>query len=84
MEHGASYEDAYRYTQKLAFQAVETDVSYRILLSTNPVNGNVLDETASQMLGDERLDACFDAYEYIKNGINHIIPDGPSRPPFAT
>jgi len=79
LNKGIPYEIAYRHTQQLAFRAIEEEVLYLLLLKSKPVEG--LDQTVESLIGESALLECFDPYEYIKVGINHIVPDGPTEPP---
>lgn len=72
MEGGISYDDAYTYTQALAFQAVEQRRGLLDLLSEEPISERDL-RSAVDVLGKDRLAKCFNAMAYIKPGLEHLF-----------
>lgn len=68
MGAGVSYDDAYLYTQKCAFESV-TNQCHMFDMMCQTVISDSDNRTAQMILGEEKLRHSFDAINYIKDGI---------------
>lgn len=77
MEAGVGYDAAYEYTQRVGFAAVDQSRHLLELLETEPLDdipfGRQDPRTAKDILGKERLRACFDYRTYVERGINEMF-----------
>ena len=71
MEAGVDYNAAYDYLQQASFR---TDLALKQAVSELPLSG-ADPRTALLVLGQERLDQCFDAWAYVQPGIKHLFSD---------
>ncbi|MEK9173387.1 MAG: hypothetical protein AAB594_02350, partial [Patescibacteria group bacterium] len=69
---GIDYDTAYTYLQSAAFKATAEKRHLRGLLRTEWI-WSTDRRTAEDILGPDRLNACFDAKTYIEKGIEHIF-----------
>lgn len=69
MEEGVGYDEAYEYLQQASFRL---DVTLLQAVSEMPLSENDR-RTALDILGQPRLEGCFDAMAYIGPGIQHLF-----------
>lgn len=73
MESGIEYNVAYEYTQTAAFQP---DVAFKEAVTHMPMS-ETDPRTALSILGEERLEQCFDAWAYVRPGVEHLFRESP-------
>jgi adenylosuccinate lyase len=71
MEHGVEYDPAYEYLQEACF---DTTLTLSESMDKKPISDND-PRTGLDILGRERLDACFNAWEYVRPGVEHMFAD---------
>ncbi|TSC82010.1 MAG: adenylosuccinate lyase [Parcubacteria group bacterium Gr01-1014_20] len=75
MSSGLDYDTAYTYIQKAAFatdEDEENEVHLLVILSRMSISEDD-PRTAASILGEEELEACFNAKSYIEGGVEHIF-----------
>lgn len=72
MDEGVSYNDAYNYTQAVAFKAIEEEKEFSDLISKEPISERDARD-AESVLGHGQFETCFDVMSYIHDGIDYIF-----------
>lgn len=71
MEAGVEYNPAYKYLQRATFR---TDLTLKQALAELSIS-ETDPRTAVFILGQERLEACFDAWAYVRPGIEYMFQE---------
>ncbi len=72
LEAQVPYDDAYLYTQRLGFKAIDEGLSLVELLETELIS-EAIQRPAKDVLGEERLRGFFDHRAYVERGINEMF-----------
>jgi adenylosuccinate lyase len=81
MEAGVSYDEAYEYIQKVSFEATDTRTPLYDLVCrvSSPMVGSP-PRTVLGILGENKLKNCFDVWDYLSHGLDHLFRDLPDKP----
>ena len=71
MGAGVDYDTAYEHIQRLSFEAMSQEGQLEELLRTSPIGET--GKTALDLLGEEKLEACFNPENYVRRGIDAIF-----------
>lgn len=71
IEKGVDPNLAYEYTQAIAFETEKTGKKFFHMLVDRPVSGDLA--TAAEIVGQKKLQECFDPVLYVLPGIKHIF-----------